>query len=110
MCHPKPTARDTVPCPRGRQRDGPLGGQTRGPASPGRRPKATLRDVWVGRGPVWSLIPRSVTLQLCGLFGQSSTLDSVFREQWRTPRKCPVQQTGFFLARLLSAFNMLIAL
>lgn len=72
-----------------------LGGQAHGPASPGCRPRAALRDVQVGRGPVWCLIPFSVTLSLSDLFGHSNTLDSTFGEQW-TPGRCPVKQTDFF--------------
>lgn len=71
------------------------------PCQPRLQAKSSPKGCPGGQGLVGSLIPFSVTLSLCDLLGHSSSLDTIFREQWRTPGKCPVKQTGFFLTRLL---------
>ena len=101
--------RYTVPSTGGAQGDGPLG--VRFTALPTRtQAKSSPEGCPGGRELVRSLRPSSVTRSLSDLCGHSSSLDSVFREEQRTPGTCPMKQIGFFPTRLSHAFNMLIAL
>lgn len=101
--------RYTVPGTGGAQGDGPLG--VRFTALPTRmQAKSSPEGCPGGRELVRSPRPSLVTRSLGDLCGRSSSLDSVFRAQRRTPGTCPMKQIGFFPTRLSHAFNMLIAL